>query len=476
MVSGVPGSSRIQRPIGYDPEGSLKKMTQMPSVKQENLPSSYRRELEGYTRLQDTRYKGYADKETAKKGLTNPKGFGDYSKKLQFLMKQAEYYNKNLSGLRKYSVSQLREAEGMYPEYGQYDKVHNSGWVKSKASSLKNVDGLSQMDKLSIGDVNPLTKKKDFTKDMFNEMALDKLIKDTKAQGGEYGPRRTHIQNFNKQLISHLKDYSDISNLEKRNDPISKLVKTQMENVYDRLEYLTDDKKLEELTGIDLNEDAAYKSINSRILGNPLNQKGYKTTWMLSTDHALAQAIDPKKSDWWQYGAKHMLNNPLRYYMSKSGKLEAPTEDFLQPFRHVSKLTQDLLVSHQNRMSEFAKMNPEVLDSKMRADYLDNFKLFGKGYRPMPVGANGLVNITNQRGDGSGGLHMYRPMGMDIIEHYGRGKESKFVDYKPFLKQLYSAHKNTDMLSPRSHQPYRPNLPLPEMPSRLTEYTHKLQS
>ena len=468
-------ASQIKRPIGYNAQRSLDRLTKMDNFKQKNLPSAYRREIEGYSKLQDTHYKGYTDKDTKKKGLQNARGSGDYSKRLQFLMKQAEYYNKNMSGLRKYSVSQLREAEGMYPEYGQYDKVHNSGWVRSTPSSLKNVDGLNTFDKLLIGDKNPLTGKKDLTANVVAVPTLKKLIANQNAEGGEYGPRRQHMQNFNRQLIEHLKDYSDIEHLEKRNDPISKLVKTQMENVYDRLAYLTDDKKLQEITGIDLNEDGMAAVARFRTLGTPLNRAGRAATWFKAPDYDLSQVANPEKSDWWVYASQHMLNNPLRYYMNKkTKKVEAPTEDFLQPFRGVSKLTQDLLVAHQNRMAEFAKMNPEVLDPKMREDYLDNFKLFGKGYRPMPVGSNGLLNITNQRGDGSGGLHKYRPIGMDIIEQYGRGTDFKQVDYKPFLSQLFAAQSNKNMLSEKSAQPFRPNLPLPNQPSKLDEYTHKL--
>ena len=51
-----------------------------------------------------------ADKTEAKK-----QG-GEYTKKLQSLMKMSEIYNKIIPRLHGYSVSQMREADGIYPK------------------------------------------------------------------------------------------------------------------------------------------------------------------------------------------------------------------------------------------------------------------------------------------------------------------------------------------------------------------------
>lgn len=459
------------RPVGYNVRNRLSHLSQAPNLKHHNLPSAYRKDLAGYSRLQDTHYKGYTDKDTEKKGLKNPKGAGDFSKKLQFLLKQAGTYNKNISGLRKYSVSQLREAEGMYPEYGQYDKVYNSGWVRTKPSSLKKVDGLSMMDKLVIGDVNPFTKKRDLTKGINNNVTLAKIIRNQDAEGGDQGPRQKHIKNFNKQLIEHLKDYSDLEQLEKRNDPISKLVKTQMENVYDRLEYLHDDKKLQDLTGIDVNEEQWAKKIRSSPLSSPLNTEGRPTTWFKASDHALSKEHNFGDSDRFHYISQYLLNNPLRTYMDKhTKKLDAPVEDLIQPYRSVSKLTQNLISGHQNKLSELAKAHPDIIDPKMREDFLENPEIFGNSNRSVPVGIYGLQNITEQRGDASNNLHKYRPIGIDMIEHFASGNRSKPFNDTNILAQLYNVQKQKSTNSPRGVSSVRSPFEI----SRFDEYRKML--
>ncbi|MEM6603035.1 MAG: hypothetical protein AAF621_03205 [Pseudomonadota bacterium] len=466
-----------RRPTGYNASEALKRLTQTPSI-QPHVGTRFGHQpvqLHGFSKLKDTRYKGYSDAEIEKKtGLKNETSKGDMSRKLQYLMKQAEYYNKNLNSLRKYSVSQLREAEGMYPELGQYDKIENSGWVKSKPTSLKELDGLSTADRIALGMKDRATGKHDLAANMYHEHHALRSSMEKFNEGGLVGPRERLIDRFNKKIIGYLKDYTELQRLKGGgNDAISKLALTQMENIYNRMDYLTDDKKLQELTGVDLWENGIRdKYYIKRLLPTPLDATGKKATWFLRPDHELGRAL---QSDFFAYIAPHLLDSPLRYYMDKSTKkLERPHQDFLQPYRGISKLAQDTLIGHQQRMSDFVKMNPEVLDKKMRGDFLENFKIFGKGNKPLPIGVSGLTNITNQRGDASGGLHEYRPFGMDMIEYYSRGKDHKPMDYKPFLQQLYASQQNNQLPSSSSPQPFRPNLPLPGQEDLLKKHYRSL--
>ena len=421
-------------------------------------------------------------------------GKSDFNNRIKYLLKAGGRYNKYLNTIMGYSNSQMREAENLYPEKGQYKNVPQSGWQTPSLTSLLQLDALSTSDRIGFGlpDRKAIANgQKDLLSGgLYWGYVAERLAQEKANEGGNFGPRQKYLSQFAKNGIKRFEDFIELKDLKKRDDPISQLVAVQAEDLMKRFHYLTDDTELKKLTNVDLEEEGLKKMyVTVRLFPDPVNTKmedgrAEPSTWYMRPDQRIidvpygkreTMAIRVKKqtpegikeeyialegkrptkkkiigegeeifqinesSDLWDYAKPYLLASPLGGFTELgTGKSIRPVGDLVKPYYTVSPLTQTFLQGYKKQMSEL----PGTDDPKLKKEFFEKDWLFGTGGKPMGQGAAGIPNITNMYGDSSNILAYHNPMGLDLILKYATAKDPQQVDYNDFLKKRFASQRN----------------------------------
>lgn len=339
-------------------------------------------------------------------------------KELKSFYKAARKYDKSLAKLSKYPLAHMQAIEGINPEYGRYETVPNSGWIASPASSLSQFDALTPTDKINYGQHD--AQGNSLLSQIGPAETWQRVVKEQDADGRHPDRRERHINDYIKQMLAQLQHYDAMDGLEHRNDPLSLLVKTQLKDIYGRLEYLTDDKKLQALTGIDMYDQTARKKLfYDRLLPNPLDHPDESVTLHTKPEHEIASSLDPEKSKTWNYLSKNLLATPYKNYRDEQGKETIDPEDLMHPYQGLSDLAKSTLATHRQRMTDLIARHPQLMNSRLRDDYFNREDLWGAGnsyinppqYDPMKFSSSSYDFIKKHLGtDRVGESHYYKAL------------------------------------------------------------------
>lgn len=258
----------------------------------------------------------------------------DWPRKLQILMHAYDQYRTDYNDMLGISPNMIRAVKGLYPEYGQFENIPNSGWSHNPPRSLVQQNALSVPDRIAFG--SPIGTDETSVM-MIKESGANKLAEIHKKDGDIQNNRfERYKTSFNKDLLQQLKNYTHFDELATQKDDVSQLAYTRLKSLFDNLELVLDEEALQAHTGVNLNMDKEKKHfVTNRLLPDPMSPK-YKdkgaTLWT-SDDKELAKTIE--KSARFQF----LKDNILQTTMAKSDG----AEDILNPINEIDEITKDLI-------------------------------------------------------------------------------------------------------------------------------------
>jgi hypothetical protein len=314
----------------------------------------------------------------------------DWSRKLNTLINAYDGYRQNFNDLLGTSPTLLRAIEGLYPDYGQYENVPNSGWSHYTPVSLHQQNALSIPDKIAYGtkiyNMPPATI-------LMDEKGAEELSKLHEQDGGiNHNNADRYTKKFNKALLAQLKSYVDLDNLATKTDDISRLAYTRLKSYFDTMEILIDDEKLQEFTGvsIDVNKEKDL-FITKRLLPDPFDaiQKGKPLSLWAEEDKKIGDAL--KTSQNFDYIKQYLLDTPTTLVSDPNSVYNQTPASFMNPYESLSDTVKNMLNVRRSHIEDYAATLPAEQAKKTREAFFDD-QLLGK-YAP-PTGTHDSISIT----------------------------------------------------------------------------------
>lgn len=314
----------------------------------------------------------------------------DWSKKLQALVNSYESYRHNFNDLLEVSPNLLRAVEGLYPDYGQFENVPNSGWTYYTPISMHQQNALSVPDKIVFGtkinNAVPVTI-------LNNEKGASELARLHEQDGGsDKNNFERYTKKFNKALLSQLKNYVDLDGMATKTDDISRLAYTRLKSYFDTMDIILDDEKLQEFTGIALNVDNEKEQlIKKRLLPDPMDasQKGKPLSLWADDEKKLAEEL--KKSNSFEYLKPLLLDTATSVIGEANSLYNKSQASFMNPYEGMSDTVKNMLNVRRNHIQDYIETLPYHQANQIRELMFDN-KMIGN-YTP-PNNIYDTISVT----------------------------------------------------------------------------------
>ena len=279
---------------------------------------------------------------------------------------------------------------------------------------MQDQNALSVRDKLSYGIIDKDTADKDAIAALKDPKTSEKLAEKI-AKDGPNNSRSLYQKEFFERVIDNLKKYSEVDNLGNRDDEVSKLVKTRLEGLFNRLDLLTDDKKLQDYSGIDFTMKKEFdREVRKKLLPDIDENKG--SSWWGRSDQEIMKEMQKRKTPKFDYVRRSLQLSPTEYMGDPQNHYQI--ELLNNPYTSLSDTMKDVLGSYQEQIKKIVSQDKSLQTDFVLNNLLNNEGLFGneKEQAQRKRGIKGLTGVTDLNGPVPTTVESFQPRGKKIID------------------------------------------------------------